>query len=109
MNADYFLLAADVPAFGQGTVRQKQYGLFFGVLSGAVSQIVYDALTTGRAPHLAEFGLACIASFVTFPYVFFHAGLNRARLTFAKWCVAFQYGFFWHIVIQVIAKNLGGH
>lgn len=111
---NYFLMWAEVPAFGSsakqaaGTTKQKQAILFLGVLVGAALKVVYDVLSDGHVFGWKPFALAAIGAIVTFPAMFYGAGMQRARLTFAKWCVALQYGFFWSIVLDAASKKLGG-
>jgi len=32
-------------------------------------------------------------------------GMNRGSLTLAKWCVAFQNGFFWQALMETISSS----
>jgi hypothetical protein len=45
-----------------------------------------------------------LKSVVTFPYIYDHAGLRRGGLTLAKWCSAFQNGFFWSVAMAALSK-----
>jgi predicted membrane channel-forming protein YqfA (hemolysin III family) len=108
---DYFSLWTAVPELGgrgaQGRVRQPL--VFFGVLLGALAKVVYDWLTASQTSALSwqSFVVAAIAGLVAFPYIYEKAGLNRGQLTFAKWAVAFQNGFFWTVAMDAISKLHG--
>ena len=74
------------------------------MLAGSLSKVVYDAFSTeGTAITLAALLVAAIASIVTFPQIYNQAGLNRGPLTFMKWTVAFQNGFFWSVIMGEIS------
>jgi hypothetical protein len=79
--------------------------LFLGVLLGAASKIVYDVVESGGLFEWKAFVVAAIASVVIFPYVYSNAGLNRGKATFAKWCLAFQNGFFWSVTMAALSKG----
>ena len=74
-----------------------------------MAKVVYDWLTEHQAslPGWAPFAVAAIASLVAFPYIYEKAGLDRGQLTFAKWAVAFQNGFFWSVAIDALSKLHG--
>ena len=107
---DYFSLWTDSPVLGGSGVGRIRQPLFFsGVLLGALGQAVFDYYREGKTLGVGELVIAIIASLVTFPWVYYRAGLNRvAQMSFAKWCVSFQYGFFWPVILKVIEKALGG-
>ena len=73
---------------------------------GALAKVFYDWLAIQQPSALgwAPFAAAAIASLVAFPYIYEKAGLNRGSLTFAKWTVGFQNGFFWSVTIDAISK-----
>ena len=101
---DYFSLWSEVPALGgPGRARTRQAVLFVGVLVGALSKVVYDAAQSSGPMEWLAFAVAAVASVVVFPYVYYHAGLNRGQLTLAKWCLAFQNGFFWSVTMGALA------
>ena len=102
MDGNYFSLLSTVPAAGgAGTLQRRQIILYLGVLAGALSSVVYDFLSSGSSfNNYAPFFLALIASVVTFPAIYKTAGLNRGRITWAKWATAFQNGFFWSIIMD---------
>jgi hypothetical protein len=109
---DYFSLWTTVPELGgpaaQSRIRQPL--LFLGVLLGALAKVIYDWLTAPQTSGLAwqPFVVATIAGIVAFPYIYEKAGLNRGRLTFAKWTVSFQNGFFWSVAMDALSR-LHGH
>jgi hypothetical protein len=106
--AAYFSLWTDSPAYGSstGVVKIRQPFFFLGVLIGAMAHPVFDYYRDGSGMEAGQLIVAVIASLVTFPWVYYQAGLDRATMSFAKWCVAFQYGFFWPVIFKVIEKAL---
>lgn len=106
----YFSLTGPYPAGGPGgTGERSQAKLFSGVLLGALSKVVYDALTQATAvdwKHLtAQFVIAAIASVVVFPKLYYSGGLGEHKLSFAHWALAFENGFFWSVALAtLIAK-----
>ena len=106
---EYFSLPTAVLVLGGkgGVTTQNQPVFFPGVLLGALSKVAYDHFQ-GTTPFAwGSLVIAVIGSFATFPTIYKNAGLSRVgRLTFAKWCVAFQYGLFWQVVFQEIGKNI---
>jgi hypothetical protein len=88
---------------GRGVV--KEVVLFTGVVVGTVGQWLFSSFTNGK---FAWQGLVLgfVASFVTFPVIFYNAGLNKTKLTFVKWCVAFQNGFFWPTLLEQVGRSL---
>ncbi len=107
---DYFSLWTTVPVLGgSAQSRIRQPVLFLGVLLGALAKVIFDWLTTQTSALAWQpFVVAAIAGIVAFPYIYEKAGLDRGRLTFAKWTVAFQNGFFWSVAMDAISK-LHGH
>ena len=100
MGHNYFVLSSTVPAAGGiGTLQRRQIVLYLGVLAGALSNVIYNLLGSGPNFSYVPFVLALIASVVTFPGIYKQAGLNRGRITWAKWATAFQNGFFWSIAM----------
>lgn len=87
----------------------RQIVLFTGVLAGAAGQWLFAAVSSGalRAGTYSFDGLVLglIASVVTFPAIYHNAGLDRTKVTFVKWCVAFQNGFFWPTLLDQVARG----
>jgi uncharacterized membrane protein YiaA len=79
--------------------------LFTGVLAGTVGQWVFAAVQSGNGFRLAALVLGLIASVVTFPTIYYNAGLDKVKVSFVKWCVAFQNGFFWPAIIEQVGKG----
>lgn len=103
---EYFSLWSEEAALGpKGQTRHRQIKLYLGVLLGALSKVVYDALVGANEGsfELASFLVAAIASIVVFPQFYYQGGLNKGKLTFAKWCFAFQNGFFWSVAMSALA------
>ena len=106
--ADFMLLLTEEPALGKGGIIEKRQPIYYsGVLAGAIGQAYFVHYREGAAFDWGAIVIALIVSLTTFAFVYERAGLNRAKMSFAKWCVAFQYGFFWPIVFGVIEKYLG--
>lgn len=109
MKTNYFLLPTEVPAFGgAGTTSKNQPFYFLGVLLGALAKVLYDHFASAKPFQWGQLLVAAIASIVTFPTIYKSAGLSRkGQITFAKWCIAFQYGFFWQSVIEMAGAKIG--
>jgi hypothetical protein len=107
---DYFALRGPVPVMGggSGTGNRPQVYLFLGVLLGAVSKLFYDMVTVGSTVSWGAAGVAVIASFVMFPQLYYTGGLDRKKLSFAHWTLAFQNGFFWSVALDQIAARMSG-
>jgi hypothetical protein len=106
--AGYFSLWGPRPVFGdKGTENQRQIYLFAGVALGAVCKVIYDGLTSAGALEWKSFIVALIASLVVFPQLYYSGGLNRRKLSFAHWAMAFQNGFFWSVALSAISSKLG--
>jgi hypothetical protein len=114
---EYFALLTDEPAFSarktvaqeEGTLKKAQPIFFIGVLAGALAKVIYDHFMSGVAFHWGHLVAAAIGSIVSFPAIYNAAGLKRrGDMSLAKWCVAFQHGFFWQVVMQEIGKKTGG-
>lgn len=103
--AQWFLL--ERPVLGGKKGVESQFSLFTGVVAGSVGQWLFAALSSGKYvwPGLA---LGLIASIVTFPLIYYNAGLNKEKLTFVKWCVAFQNGFFWPSLLDQVRQGYQG-
>jgi hypothetical protein len=88
-----------------GLVITKEVKLYLGVAGGVAARPIYDALinSTSVAWPLVLAGI--IASVLIFPGVYDKGELNRGPLTWAKWCIAFQNGFFWQSLVETIAKS----
>ena len=85
--------------------NRDQVILFFGVALGASAKVVYDAITVSSAANVSAFAVALIASVVIFPQLHYTGGLNKKKLSFAHWALAFQNGFFWSIALDQIARR----
>jgi hypothetical protein len=105
----YFSLYGPAPAFGgsTGSENKRQVQLFGGVALGAVCKVIYDAFTSAGNLGWKVFAVALIASLVVFPQLYYSGGLNRKKLTFAHWALAFQNGFFWSVALSELTKKLG--
>ena len=104
----YFSLLGPRPVLGgAGTENKQQISLFIGVVLGAACKVIYDAFTANGALEWKPFAIALIASFVVFPQLYYTGVLNRKRISFAHWALAFQNGFFWSIAFSQLSKHLG--
>jgi hypothetical protein len=103
---DYFSLYGPSTVFGgvAGSENKRQLQLFAGVALGAVCKVIYDALTNVGSPEWKVFVVALIASLVVFPQLYYSGGLNKRKLTFAHWALAFQNGFFWSVALSQLTK-----
>jgi hypothetical protein len=105
--AGYFSLSGPRPMLGAGEASNRdQVVLFIGVALGASAKVVYDALVGGGAINASAFVVALIASLVVFPQLHDTGGLNRKKLSFAHWALAFQNGFFWSVAFDQIAQQM---
>jgi hypothetical protein len=79
--------------------------LFSGVAAGTIGRWLISLLDqesfswTGLLAGL-------VAAIVTFPAIYANAGLNRSDKTFVKWCVAFQNGYFWPVLLEQVGKAI---
>jgi hypothetical protein len=106
---DYFALKGPVPVFGGvGSSSRTQAYLFIGVLLGALSKMVYDAITSEPHSSWGSAFLAVIVSIVIFPQLYYTGGLDKKQLSFAHWTLAFQNGFFWSIAFHQLATKFAG-
>jgi hypothetical protein len=102
----YFSLLQTTAVFGgAGSESKSQVGLFVGVLLGALSKVVFDALSKRAAINWGDFVLATIASFVVFPQLYYSGGLSKKKVSFAHWTFAFQNGFFWSVALDALTKK----
>lgn len=108
---DYFLLATHrLVAGGEGTEPQRQPIYFIGVLLGAIAKVYYDHFKSGVDFQWGQLGVAAIVSVVTFPTIYHTSGLDRAgSVTLTRWCIAFQYGFFWQSIIKMSDDAVAHH
>lgn len=105
--AEYLSLYEPSPVLGaEGIERVKQPLYFLGVVAGASSLVVYDQIRQGAPLQWGSFITALIMSVLTFPYIYENAGLESAKMSFAKWCLAFQYGFFWPVLFERIREGV---
>jgi hypothetical protein len=97
----YFSL--ERPRFGAVGVIREIF-LFTGVLAGVIGQSIITALPTGNFVWTSIVpGL--IAAFVTYPAIYYNAGLNKSNVSFVKWCVAFQNGYFWPALLDQVGRT----
>lgn len=89
-----------------GTGTRSQVYLFAGVVLGAAAKAIYDALVGDVGFQWPSIVIAIIVSFVIFPQLYYTGGLDRKRLSFAHWTLAFQNGFFWSVAFDQIAKEI---
>ena len=103
----YFALESQIAILGErGSTNRRQLRLYIGVLCGAMAKEAYDALQSSAPISWTRIAMAFIASIVVFPALYSTAGLNRGPLTFSKWCIAFQNGFFWGVTIDGIGNSM---
>jgi hypothetical protein len=106
---DYFSLYGPAPVLGKGgSQNRSQIGLFFCVAAGACSKVVYDFFANAGDLGWKTFVVALIASVVIFPQLYWSGGLDKKKLSFAHWALAFQNGFFWSVGLAQLSKSLGG-
>jgi hypothetical protein len=103
----YFLL--ERPVLGDSKGVKHEVILFTGVVVGTAGQWLFAALTSGKFVWQGLI-LGFIASIVTFPAIYYNAGLNKTDpkkpgLTFVRWCVAFQNGFFWPSLLEQVGRG----
>ena len=106
---EYFALKGPVPVFGgAGAGTRSQVYLFIGVLLGACSKMLYDVATADGAIGWKSAIIAVIVSVVIFPQLYYTGGLDKRKLSFAHWTLAFQNGFFWSVAFhELVAKAAG--
>jgi peptidoglycan biosynthesis protein MviN/MurJ (putative lipid II flippase) len=109
----FLLKESAEPKFGSGSGTGKSQAiLFVGVLAGALSKILYDyfytetAQSVGATVSVGTVVIACIASIVIFPKLYYVGGLDQRKLSFAHWTLAFQNGFFWNVAFAEIASRM---
>jgi hypothetical protein len=107
--SDYFALKGPVPVAGpKGTGTRDQVYLFLGVLLGACAKIIYDHFASSADISWGQFLLVAIVSVVIFPQLYYSGGLDRRKLSFAHWTLAFQHGFFWSVAFAALSKKISG-
>jgi hypothetical protein len=84
----------------------SEFFLFSGVAAGTVGRWVLSVFDSGPVNWQALVA-GLVASIVTFPTIYTNAGLKDADKTFVKWCVAFQNGYFWPVVLEQVGKTIG--
>jgi hypothetical protein len=106
LSETFALYGPTEPVLGTDAGRKRaQVYLFLGVLAGAASKIVYDSLTEGATLDPIAFLVAIIISLVIFPQLYYAGGLDRRKLSFAHWTLAFQNGFFCSIAFaELVAR-----
>jgi hypothetical protein len=102
----YFSLERPVLG-GRDAGVERQLILFTGVAAGSVGQWLFAGFQNNSFP-LGGLVVGLIASIVTFPAIFYNAGLNQAEMNFVKWCTAFQSGFFWPALLEQVGKGFQG-
>jgi hypothetical protein len=90
---------------GNGGVKRELI-LYSGVAAGTVGRWLFD-LVSGGSFEIKGLVLGLIASVVTFPFIYYNAGMDKAKANFVKWCVAFQNGFFWAVLLAGVTKKYG--
>jgi hypothetical protein len=103
MNKIIHWFSLERPVLGKDGVKSEII-LFTGVVVGTVGQWLFTALGDGKF-RWQGLVLGFIASIVTFPVIFYQAGLNKTKFSFVKWCVAFQNGFFWPTLLEQVGKT----
>ena len=108
--ANYFRLEAKTAVLSAdgGTENESQIRLYFGVLLGALCKVPYDYYISGIEISVPTIIVSVIASIVVFPQIYAQASLNRGPVTFMRWAVAFQNGFFWSVAIEAIRSQTIG-
>jgi hypothetical protein len=108
--SDYLALWGPSPTPKLGdTANRRQVYLFLGVILGAISKTIYDAFSHADDVSLKTCAIAVIASFVIFAQLYYTGGLDRRKLYFAHWTLAFQSGFFWSVALAQLTKHeIGG-
>ena len=91
---------------GVGTGNKSQVYLFAGVLLGALCKVIYDALQPNGEFYIKTIIIAVIVSVVIFPQLYYSGGLDKRKLSFAHWTLAFQNGFFWTVAFAELSKKL---
>lgn len=99
----YFAL--ETPVAGRGSGLDRQLVLYTGVLAGSVGKWAFKMMETGTV-NFSGLAMGAIASIVIFPTIYYSAGLDKIKVNFMKWCVAFQNGFFWPTLLEQIGKML---
>ncbi|MBA1144186.1 hypothetical protein [Mesorhizobium neociceri] len=104
---NYFSLWGAYPVMGaQGVENRRQVVLYFGVVLGAVAKAAYDFLSQAAGSFTwSDAFIALIVSMVVFPQLYYTAGLNKARMSFAHFTLAFQNGFFWGVAFDQLANR----
>jgi hypothetical protein len=106
--ADYFSLWSEVPAFGSdSTTKARQPILLLGVVAGALGSLVLEWSTSKNPIAISSAVAAVVGGIASFPSIYYGAGLNRGPLSLAKWCLAFQNGFFWEAVLHTASQAIG--
>lgn len=98
----YFSLQRSQLGDNEGVKRELI--LFSGVLLGTVGHWIFNMLQNNQFawPGLI---LGLIAGVVVFPTIYYQAELKRSKVTFVKWCVAFQNGFFWPALFELVGQS----
>lgn len=87
-----------------GSGVDKQLILYTGVFAGTLGQWLFSSIQD-EVYVLGNLILGLIASIVAFPAIWSNAGLNTSKVNFVKWCVAFQNGFFWPVLLEQIGRS----
>lgn len=106
--ARHFLLETRIPIQGgtSGARTKREMILYLGVLAGALAHEVFLCARDGVALNWGALVSAAIASIVVFPTIYREGGLSHGEMRFTKWCIAFQNGFFWGVLLPEIARGV---
>lgn len=121
---DYFLLdnseITDEPTLGgkpKNKVREKSRQklvntllLYVAVVFGVVSQFLFAAFTqNGTQIYVGSWALKIVLALIVggaiFPTIYRSAGFNRHSPRLIQYFIAFQNGFFWQALLQIISKQ----
>lgn len=103
VNKVIYWFSLETAVYGSGIVK-REIVLFSGVVLGTIGQWVFTVVNSGRLEWKSLL-LGLIASIVTFPFIYYNAGLNKSKMSLVKWCVAFQNGFFWPALLQQVGQT----
>jgi hypothetical protein len=98
----YFAL--ERPVMGAVGVVSEIF-LFTGVIAGTVGRWVISHFEQASY-NWKGLMVGLIAAVITFPTIYSNAGLNRSDKAFVKWCVAFQNGYFWPVLLEQVGKAI---
>lgn len=99
----YFALEARIPQAGP-IKKLHQEILYLGVLAGIFGKALNEYFLNGSQISVGQLASGVIISLVIFPVVYRHGGFDRRRLNLVTWCIAFQNGFFWPIMLERVTN-----